>query len=158
MPFFNAGKFVYWEKYLELEKKVSFFLKNRAVTLLRLSIGIIYIWYGILKIIGISPVEELVLNATNWVGNQNFVIFLGFFELLIGLFLSIKKMLRIGLLMLFLQFPGTFLPLFLNPEDCFTFIPFGLTLEGQYIFKNLVLISAGLVLVASLHNKEFQKD
>lgn len=149
---------MYWKKYLELEKKVSFFLKNRATILLRLSMSSIYIWYGILKIIGISPVEELVFRATHWIGTHNFVIFLGFFELLIGLFLSIKKFLRLGLLMLFLQFPGTFLPLFLNPEDCFTFIPFGLTLEGQYIFKNLVLISAGLVLVASLHNKEFQKD
>lgn len=149
---------MYWKKYLELEKKVSFFLKNRAITLLRLSIGVIYIWYGILKILGISPVEELVFRATHWIGTHNFVIFLGFFEVLIGLFLAIKKFLRLGLLMLFLQFPGTFLPLFLNPEDCFTFIPFGLNLEGQYIFKNLVLISAGLVLIASLHNMEFQKD
>lgn len=145
---------MYWKKYLELEKKLSFFLKNRAITLLRLSMSSIFIWYGILKIIGISPVEELVYRATHWIGTHNFVIFLGFFEVLIGLFLAIKKILRLGLFMLFLQFPGTFLPLFLNPEDCFTFIPFGLTLEGQYIFKNLVLISAGLVLVASLHNKE----
>lgn len=149
---------MYWKKYLEIEKKVSAFLKNRAMTLLRFSMSTIYIWYGLLKIIGISPVEELVFRATYWIGTHNFVIFLGFFEVLIGLFLATKKFLRLGLLMLFLQFPGTFLPLFLNPEDCFTFIPFGLTLEGQYIFKNLILISAGLVLVASLHNKEFQKD
>ncbi len=149
---------MHWKTYVELEKKVSFFLKNRAITLLRLSIGIIYIWYGILKIIGISPVEELVFRATHWIGTHNFVIFLGFFEVLIGLFLAIKKFLRLGLLLLFLQFPGTFLPLFLNPEDCFTFIPFGLTLEGQYIFKNLILISGGLILISSLHNKEVQKD
>lgn len=149
---------MHWKTYLELEKKISFFLKNRAITLLRLTMGIIYIWYGILKIIGISPVEELVFRATHWIGTHNFVIFLGFFELLIGLFLAIKKFLRLGLILLFLQFPGTFLPLFLNPEDCFTFIPFGLTLEGQYIFKNLILIAGGLILISSLHNKEVQKD
>jgi len=143
---------------LSWEKKVSLFLKNRAITLLRLSMGIIYIWYGILKIIGISPVEELVFQSTHWIGTHNFVIFLGFFEVLIGLFLVIKKFLRLGLILLFLQFPGTFLPLFLNPEACFTFIPFGLTLEGQYIFKNLILISGALILVSCLDTKQVQKD
>tara|TARA_Y100001970_G_scaffold119565_1_gene148325 strand:+ start:335 stop:508 length:174 start_codon:yes stop_codon:yes gene_type:complete len=42
--------------------------------------------------------------------------------------------------------PGTFLPLVLLPEICFTNFPFGLTLEGQYIIKNLIIISAGLVI------------
>jgi uncharacterized membrane protein YphA (DoxX/SURF4 family) len=142
---------MYSKIYLEWEKKVSFFLKNKAITLLRLSMGFIYIWYGILKITGVSPVEELVFRATHWIGNHNFVIGLGVFEVLIGLCLLIKKFLRLGLILLFLQFPGTFLPLFLNPEDCFTFMPFGLTLEGQYIFKNLILISGALILVSSLH-------
>ena len=41
--------------------------------------------------------------------------------------------------------PGTFLPLVLFPEVCFTNFPFGLTLEGQYIVKNLIIISAALV-------------
>jgi uncharacterized membrane protein YkgB len=149
---------MYWKRYLELEKQVSFFLKNNAINILRLSMSGIYIWYGMLKIIEISPVEQLVFQATHWIGAHNFVIFLGFYEVLTGLFLSVKKFIRLGLIMLFLQFPGTFLPLFLNPEDCFTIVPFGLTLEGQYIFKNLVLISAALVLVASLHNKKFDQD
>ena len=85
------------------------------------------------------------------------MLFLGFWEISIGLFLFIKKMNRIGLLLLFLQFPGTFLPLFLNPEDCFTIFPYGLTLEGQYIFKNLVLLSAGFILIGSLHNSSYSK-
>jgi uncharacterized membrane protein YkgB len=147
-----------WKKYLKIEKQVSFFLNNNAINILRLSMSGIYIWYGMLKIIEISPVEQLVFQSTHWIGAHNFVIFLGFYELLAGLFLGVKKFIRLGLIMLFLQFPGTFLPLFLNPEDCFTIIPFGLTLEGQYIFKNLVLISAALVLVASLHNKQFEQD
>ena len=149
---------MYWKTYIKLEKKVSLFLKKRATALLRINMGIVYIWYGILKIAGISPAEELVFRATHWIGSHNFVVFLGFFELLIGVCLAIKKFLRLGLILLFLQFPGTFLPLFLNPEDCFTLIPFGLTLEGQYIFKNLILIPAGLILISSLHNKKVMEN
>lgn len=52
---------------------------------------------------------------------------------------------RLTLLLLFLQMPGTALPLLLLPDVCFTVFPFGLTLEGQYIIKNLVLITAGIV-------------
>ena len=53
---------------------------------------------------------------------------------------------RITLLLLFLQMPGTALPLVVLPEVVWTVFSFGLTLEGQYIIKNLVLIGAGLVL------------
>jgi hypothetical protein len=52
---------------------------------------------------------------------------------------------RVGLFLLALQMPGTFLPLVLRPEICFIGNPFNLTLEGQYIVKNLVLIGAALV-------------
>ncbi len=141
------------EHYLEIEKRVSLYLKDRSIPLLRYAMGIIYFWYGILKVIGISPVEELVYRAASWIGVHNFVIFLGVWEMAIGLCFFFKPLKRIGLLLLFLQFPGTFLPLFLNPEDCFTVIPYGLTLEGQYIFKNLVLLAVGLVLIGSLHKK-----
>jgi len=57
---------------------------------------------------------------------------------------------RLTLLLLFLQMPGTTLPLIILPEKVWTIFPYGLTLEGQYIIKNLVLISAGLVLGAAV--------
>lgn len=139
--------------YLDVEKRLSYFLKGRSITMLRYSMAIIYFWFGLLKLAGISPVEELVYHATHWTGAHNFVLFLGVWEMAIGFCLAIKEFNRYGLILLFLQFPGTFLPLFLNPEDTFTIIPYGLTLEGQYIFKNLVMISAGLILIANLHSK-----
>ena len=49
--------------------------------------------------------------------------------------------------------PGTFLPLILLPEVCFTSFPFGLTVEGQYIIKNLIIISAALVVGSSVRDK-----
>ncbi len=55
-------------------------------------------------------------------------------------------MTRIGILLLFLQMPGTFLPLVLLPDVCFTQVPHAPTIEGQYIIKNIVLIAAALVI------------
>ena len=67
-------------------------------------------------------------------------------EVLIGLGLLTGRLLRITLLMLFLQMAGTVLPLFFFPDETWRAFPYAPTLEGQYIIKNLVLISAGLVL------------
>ncbi len=139
------------EKYLAKERALSYFLMPHALSILRWTLGAIYFWYGMLKVLGLSPVEELVFHATHWIGVHNFIIFLGFWEIVIGVCLCIKRLMRFGIILLLIQFPGTFLPLFLNPEDCFTVIPFGLTLEGQYIFKNLVFLAATLVLISSLH-------
>lgn len=130
--------------------RFSAFLKNKSISILFIAFGIDYIWFGALKIFGSSPVEELVKRATAWAFSHEFVIFLGFWEVMIGAFLILKKFRKVGLYLLFLQFPGTFLPLITNPSDCFVNFPFVLTLEGQYIFKNLILIGASLVLYAQL--------
>lgn len=139
--------------YLEAERRLSNYFKGRSISLLRYAMGIIFFWYGALKMSGDSPVDDLVLHALPWTEDHIFVTVIGIWEMAIGLFLFFKRFLRYGLILLFLHFPGTFLPLFMKPEACFTWMPFGLTLEGQYIFKNLILISAGLVILSTLHNR-----
>jgi len=71
-------------------------------------------------------------------------------ECLIGLGLITGLFLRFTLLLLFVQMPGTVTPIFLFPDEIFVRPPFVLTLEGQYIVKNLVLISAAIVIGATV--------
>lgn len=114
--------------------------------LLRISLAVIFIWFGVLKPLGMSPAADLVRRTVYWVPPEVFLPVLGWWEVAIGACLLFRPLIRLALFLLFLQMPGTVLPLFLLPEVCFTNVPFGLTLEGQYIIKNLVLISAGLVI------------
>jgi len=144
--------------YLEIERKLSNYFKGRSVSLLRYAMGIIFFWYGALKVSGDTPVYELVMQALPQLENHILVSLIGIWEMAIGFFLFFKRFVRYGLILLFLHFPGTFLPLFTDPEACFTSIPFGLTLEGQYIFKNLILISAGLVILSTLHNRPHKEN
>ncbi len=130
----------------DLDIFVTEFMSKWGVTLLRYSLGIIYIWFGALKPMGLSPAQELVENTVYWFENPStFVPILGIWEVIIGITMIIKPLIRISIILLFIQMPGTFLPLVLFPEVCFTNFPFGLTLEGQYIVKNLIIISAALV-------------
>jgi uncharacterized membrane protein YkgB len=70
----------------------------------------------------------------------------------IGITMYYKPLIRVSIFLLFIQMPGTFLPLVLLPEVCFTKFPFGLTLEGQYIIKNLIIISSALVIGGTLND------
>jgi uncharacterized membrane protein YkgB len=125
-------------------------LNRNSLTLLRFSLAIIFIWFGALKPFGQSPAVELITKTVYWFDPDVFIPILGIWEMLIGICLLFPPLIRIGLGLLALQMPGTFLPLILLPEVCFISIPFDLTLEGQYIVKNLVLIGAGLVVGSKL--------
>ena len=140
--------------YDELDIFITKFMSKWGITFLRYSLGLIYIWFGILKPFGLSPAQELVENTVYWFDNpKTFVPILGWWEVAIGLTMCIKPLIRVSIFLLFIQMPGTFLPLILLPEVCFNNFPFGLTLEGQYIIKNLIIISAALVVGSTVRNK-----
>jgi uncharacterized membrane protein YphA (DoxX/SURF4 family) len=120
------------------------FLNKLSLPALRISLGIVFIWFGVLKVFGDSPANDLITKTVYWFNPDIFIPILGIWEAAIGLCLLVPSFIRVGLFLLALQMPGTFLPLVLLPEVCFISIPFNLTLEGQYIVKNLVLIGAAM--------------
>jgi uncharacterized membrane protein YkgB len=85
-----------------------------------------------------------------WLTPEIIVPLLGLWEVAIGVAFLIPALTRIGIVLLAFQMPGTFLPLVLLPEICFEVFPFGLTLEGQYIIKNLIIIGSALVIASGL--------
>lgn len=123
------------------------FMDRVGLTFLRFAIGVVFIWFGALKTIGeLSPAYGLIAATVYWLTPEIIVPLLGLWEVAIGLAFLYTPLTRIAILLLALQMPGTFLPLVLLPEVCFTIFPFGLTIEGQYIVKNLVIIGAALVI------------
>jgi uncharacterized membrane protein YkgB len=148
-------RFRAWLKSLDgLDRSISTTLRWWGMPALQVSLGAVFIWFGALKVIGDSPATELVRNTVFWWDADLFLPILGVWEVLIGLFLLIRPLVRLAIPLLLLQMPGTMLPLVLLPEVCFTSVPFGLTLEGQYIIKNVVLVSAALVIGGSIRDRQ----
>ena len=142
----------------KVDKNISKTMNLYGTLFLRYSVGTIFIWFGLLKPFGMSPAQDLVENTVYWFDDKtSFVKFLGCWEVVIGLTMVYKPLLRVSIFLLFVQMPGTFLPLILLPEVCFTKFPFGLTLEGQYIIKNLIIISSALVLGGTLNDYKIFK-
>ncbi len=133
------------------DRRLSGWMAHYAPWLLRLALAVIFIWFGALKTFHASPANDLVKRTIYWLPPDVFLPFLGWWEVLIGVCLLFRPLLRVGLLLLALQLPGTFLPLVMLPEVCFESFPFRLTMEGQYIIKNLLIIGAALLVGGTIN-------
>jgi uncharacterized membrane protein YkgB len=121
-------------------------LERWSVPLLRLSLGIVFLWFGGLKVFGVTPVSDLVAATVYWVDPDWFVVSLGVVEMVVGAGLILRRAMRIILAVFLAQMAGTFLVLILLPDIAFQDgNPLKLTVEGEFVIKNLVLLSAGLV-------------
>ncbi|MCA9972334.1 MAG: DoxX family membrane protein [Anaerolineales bacterium] len=142
-----------------VDRAITTWMARYGMIIMRIGLGIIFFWFGALKLFpGLSPAEELVRNTTFFVNPDWFVPLLAVWEMAIGLGLIFGIFMRLTLLLLFLQMPGTALPLVLLPEAVWTVFPYGLTMEGQYIIKNLALIGAGLVLGGTVRGGRLQPE
>jgi len=140
-----------WDKIVSIDKNVIQWLRRYSFALLRLSLAIVLIWFGALKLAGVSPVSDLVTSVVYWVDPSWFVPLLGGFEVLVGVGLLVAKGLRIVLLLFALQMMGTFLVLITRPDRAFqNGNPLLLTTEGEFVVKNLVLLAAGMAVGARL--------
>ena len=145
----------------QFDARIAAWMSRYGVRLLRYAIGVVFIWFGALKLVpGLSPAEDLVRNTVYFVDPDVFYPVLAVWEVLIGALLLFRPTVRGALFLLALQMPGTFLPFVVLPEVCFTHWPltapwdaFALTLEGQYIVKNIVLIAAGLVVGGTVRDR-----
>lgn len=143
-------------KYLNnYDQVITNWMSRYGLLILRVGLGIVFFWFGLLKFFpGLSPAEVLVKNTVYFIDPALFIPVLAVWETAIGIGLIWGKYMRVTLLLLFLQMPGTALPLVLLPDVVWTQFPYGLTLEGQYIIKNLVLIGAGLVLGSTVRENK----
>lgn len=135
----------------QVDPKITAFMARYSIPFLRVSLGINFFWFGVLKFFpGLSPAQSLAARtievlSLGIVTPDISIPLLATWECLIGLGLISGRFLRATLLLLFAQMAGTMTPLILFPQETFIHFPYAPTLEGQYIIKNLVLISAGLV-------------
>ncbi len=139
------------QKAEHLDARLRPFLSRIGVPVLRISLGVVFLWFGLLKIFDVSPVSGLVAKTIYWFDPDVVVPALGAFEVFVGACLVAGRLMRIALPLLILQMAGTFLVLVLLPDIAFRDgNPLLLTVEGEFVVKNLVLLSSALVIGSRL--------
>ena len=147
-----------------IDVRVTSWMARHGITITRIALGVVFFWFGFIKFVpGWSPAAEL---ATRTIDRLTFGLLspaislplLAAWETLIGLGLLTARSLRATLGLLFLQMPGTMLPLLFFPRETFIAFPYAPTFEGQYIVKNLVLVGAAIVVGATVRGGQLSAD
>ena len=145
-----------------LDGRITAWMARHGVTLTRLALGLVFLWFGAIKLVpGWSPAADLAVRTIDrltfgMVGPETSLPVLAVWESAIGLGLLTGKFLRATLLLLFVQMLGTLTPLVIFPSETFVAFPYAPTLEGQYIVKNLVLVTAGIVVGATVRGGQLR--
>ena len=133
----------------QLDRAATRLMARYGLRLLSISMGLVFVWFGALKLAGMSPAEPLIRDTLNFLPStlvNPFILLLAIWEVAIGIGFLSGKAKRVVLIMLLLQMAGAMSPLILAPERLWETFPLVWTLEGQYVFKDIILISAGLVI------------
>jgi putative oxidoreductase len=127
------------------------FMERHAIAVLRVALAIVFLWFGALKVLGYSPVEDVVKQTVSFLPGDPFFFILGLWEIVIALGLLVPIALRVTLVLFWLQLGGTFLTLIVLPDRSFQGgNPLLLSVLGEFVVKNLVLVAAGLAIGASV--------
>ena len=137
-------------------------LVAHSITLLRLSLGAVFLGFGILKLFpGVSPAEDLVKTTTHiltfgLVPGSLALAGVGVLECVIGACLLSGRALRLAVYLLGVQFVGILSPIVLLTSRMFDGPHHAPTLEGQYVLKDVILVAATLVLAATLRGGKLE--
>jgi len=135
--------------------------KITRIPVIPISIGLVYLWFGALKFFaGVSPAEQLAKDTivhltAGLLLPELSIVLLAIWETAIGVLLIFGLWNRMALSLALIHITFTFSPFIFFPDLLWTAAPFGLTLLGQYIVKNIIILG---VLVVLLWNKEDKRD
>ena len=145
-----------YKSFTSMDVRITDWMARYGTILLRVSLGIVFFWFGILKFFpGLSPAQDLATRTMDvlffgLIPANVSILILATWECVIGFGLILGVFMRVTLFLLWLQMLGAITPLLLFPQEVFTRIPYAPTLEGQYIIKNIVLVTAGIVIGATV--------
>ena len=137
----------------KLDIKIIDFFRKISVPSARIGLFVVFFWFGLLKIIGLSPasgvVQRLFEGTIPFIEFSYFFLACGLFEMLIGLLFLIRGFERVVIPLLFIHMFTTLGPLVLLTDETWTGF-MAPTLEGQYIIKNLALIACAIGIASHL--------
>jgi putative oxidoreductase len=144
----------------QLDAQVTQWLARNSVPLVRISLGFVFLAFGLLKFFpGVSPAEAIAIRTTDAltlgiVEGDLARLFVAAMETAIGLSLLTGRYLRIGVGLLGIAMVGVLSPLVLFPGDLFSREFNAPTLEGQYVVKDIVLLTSALVVALKQRGAE----
>ena len=134
-------------RYTRLERRVVRWLARHSLKWVRIGIGIVFLWFGVLNLLPNSPVKHLFIEALPGLPPENVMIIVGLLDIATGICFILGRFMRLLVVWVVILAGGTLIGFVARPELMFKTPPLVFTLEGQYILKNMIVLAAGLVVM-----------
>lgn len=141
------------ERIVRFDEWLVGFLERHGHRLHRRSLGLSFVWLGLLKPLGHETATSLLAHTVYWGSPETMVLVLGWWEVAIGVTMLFKPTVRVALVLLLLRIPGTLLAFVLLPDVTFVEFPVVPTPEGQYLLKDVVLFFAAMAIGGSIRHE-----
>jgi uncharacterized membrane protein YphA (DoxX/SURF4 family) len=140
------------------DRRTAAWARRWGTWALRIALAVVFVWFGVLKPLGLSPAEAMVLRTVEFMPffpPRTWLSVIGWWEVAIGLAFLFQHTLRIAIALLALQMVGTFLPLFVMTDVTWQpgRIALAPTMVGQYVIKNLLILGAAMVVGGTVREK-----
>lgn len=145
---------MWYKKMTDIDQKIFRAFNKYGHKAHRLSLGFIFIWYGLLKPFGAKTTTSLLAHTTYFFPPEFVLPVLGWWEVAIGICLIYTPLVKYSIILQLIRIPGTILAFFIHPEVCFVQIPFVPSPEGQYLIKDIVILFAGIAIAGTVHNEK----
>ncbi|HZS46144.1 MAG TPA: DUF417 family protein [Blastocatellia bacterium] len=129
---------------------------QQTIFLLRVSLAIIFFWFGFLKLIDASPAVELIRQSFPLFANSPYLELLGLGEILIAAGLLLERLSKYAAALMVFHLIGTLCIVIVSPATIFAPAFPILTMNGEFVAKNLVLIVAGIAVVSAKRSSEYK--
>lgn len=143
-----------WRNALDrFDRLVATIMERYGHMLHRITLGLVFIWFGTLKLFGVSTATSIIAHTVYIGSPQTTVPMLGLWEAIIGLCMIARPLVRVAILLLALRLVGTLSALIVMRETCFQATPWAPTIEGQFLIKDLMLFGAAMVIGGTVRGK-----
>jgi uncharacterized membrane protein YphA (DoxX/SURF4 family) len=124
-------------------------IERNGLRTVGLAIGIVFVWFGLMKPLGQSAVADVVTKSLPFAPPTLALHVAGWWEVATGVCLLVPRLARAAVVLLAAQLPALLLPFLLAPDACFVHAPYALTVAGESLIKSLLLTAAAVVVVRS---------
>jgi len=126
--------------------KQTTWIERNGLRALGVAMGIVLVWFGLMKPFGVSPLVDLITKTLPWAPPALALHVVGWWEVATGVCLLVPRFARVAVILLAAQLPALLVPFVVLPDACFVHVPYALSLQGESLIKSLLLAAAAVVI------------
>jgi len=146
------------ERFELLDRRITAWMRRHGHYLDRWALGAYFVWFGVLKVLEYKSATSIIAETVYFGDPDTTARVLGLWEAAIGVCLIFHPLARVAIALLAIRLPGTLLALAIKSDVCWTDSSLVPTIQGQYLIKDAILLTAAMVIGGGLRRDDSSRS